>query len=118
MTKGSYKTPKAIVSPTVKDLYWIAGFLEGEGSFTNTGHSERVSANQVQREPLERLQKFLGGTISFYKYGAVTYNSTKDGLYMWFTSGARARGIMMTIYSLMSLRRKEQIKNLLIRIPT
>lgn len=39
-------------------LAWAAGFIEGEGSFSNT-----VTAAQVQKEPIERLHALFGGRI-------------------------------------------------------
>lgn len=51
------------MSISLVQLGWAAGFLEGEGSFTNGG-SPCVSAGQVQREPLERLSALFGGRIS------------------------------------------------------
>lgn len=50
-------------------IAWAAGFLEGEGWFAYrdsrkgaTSHP-RMGANQVNREPLERLQALFGGNI-------------------------------------------------------
>lgn len=79
------------------EIGWVAGFLEGEGSFTGwTG----VKAAQKQLEPLERLQALFGGSLS--RHG--------NDMHIWQLYGARARGLMMTLYSLMSPRRKEQIR--------
>lgn len=46
------------------DICWVAGFLEGEGSFQNV-RSPIVAVAQVQREPLERLQRLFGGKILY-----------------------------------------------------
>ena len=86
-----------------KDLHWVAGFMEGEGSFTHCG-TERTKASQKQREPLLLLQRILGGHIREYK------NSWGFPMYEWYASGKRARGIMLTLYLLMSTKRKNQIK--------
>ena len=92
-------------------LHWAAGFLEGEGCFHSI-NSATVAATQVQREPLERLLDLFGGKIAIRKY------SNKDGAnrqlaHSWYIHGKYAAGIMMTIYSLMIPRRKEQIKSAL-----
>jgi hypothetical protein len=97
----------------IKELYWAAGFLEGEGSFGCWNGGARgkqfvVCAEQVQREPLERLKTLFGGSIN--------QGSTRGGrnrIARWRISGARARGAAMTLFTLMSLRRKEQIKTML-----
>lgn len=96
-------TPKATKHPTLCDIAWAAGFLEGEGCFT-WKDTECIVAPQVQREPLSRLASLFGGTIRD-RHGR--------GQVEWAVSGSRARGVMMTIYSFMSPRRKEQIKRAL-----
>lgn len=93
----------ATTTPNMTDLHWAAGFLEGEGHFAfNSGPI--VSANQKGKETLVRLQKMFGGSIGKH---------ATDGCYYWKRSGPYAVGIMMTLYSLMSTRRKEQIKDAL-----
>jgi hypothetical protein len=96
-------------------LYWAAGFLEGEGTFGvyQYPHSKRgvqyaVAAEQVQREPLERLLKIFGGSIN--------NGSTRSGrnrIFRWRCSGERARGIAMTLYTLLSPRRQGQVQKML-----
>ena len=51
----------------IKDLYWAAGFLEGEGGFGMYGpkNAWSVQAAQVQKEPLERLKSLFGGSITY-----------------------------------------------------
>jgi len=105
-------TPKAAITPSAKDLYWAAGFLEGEGSFI-AGASEHVYASQVQREPLERLQRMFGGHIR-----QRTPNSTafrQQPIFAWQISGTRARGVMLTLFTLLSPKRQEQIKKAITR---
>lgn len=97
--------PKASLSPTTTDLAWAAGFLEGEGSFQKSNGTQGVCASQVQRDPLERLQNLLGGQI----YVVREADSRNQRVYRWAVSGARARGIMMTLFTFMSPRRREQI---------
>jgi hypothetical protein len=89
----------------MKDIYWTAGFIEGEGSFCKSQYPSgiRVQAGQKQRDPLDRLYKLYGGYI--YK--------NKQGFYDWRVTGRRAIALMMTIYSVMSPRRKEQIEGVI-----
>jgi len=100
-------TPIATQLPSMVDLAWAAGFLEGEGSFYSQRRGSHVAATQKEKEPLERLQALFGGNIRI--------ENKKRGFsnYRWTTSGPRARGIAMTIYGFMSNRRKEQIKTAL-----
>jgi hypothetical protein len=83
----------------IKDIYWAAGFVEGEGCFLRKHWT--TSAGQKQREPLERLQCLFGGALVSTKY----WNG-----YLWAVYGKRSIGVMMTLYPLMSPWRKEKIR--------
>lgn len=94
---------------TLRELYWAAGFLEGEGTFdgVHKGRNPRVSAWQVQKEPLERLQRTFGGTIRYIQRRNAPV--THQPAYAWHLTGVGARGLMMTLYSLMSPKRQVKI---------
>lgn len=99
-------TVKALVSPTIRDLEWAAGFLEGEGCFRHNGGSQTVTAPQKDIETLVRLQSLFGGKLGLVR--------TRGFLsHTWTVSGSRARGVMMTLYGLLSNRRKAQIRRAL-----
>lgn len=101
--------PKAVVTPTIREIAWAAGFIEGEGGFKALGsaHSTVVNADQVQREPLERLQHYFGGTIYEKKWASMGH--ARSPAFRWQICGARARGFMLTIYPFMSPKRKTQL---------
>jgi hypothetical protein len=82
------------VKPSDSELAWCAGFLDGEGNFgsykerrPSTKLRFRVQASQVQREPLDRLQKSLGGKVRG-PYGP--YSNTKQAYYQWTVWSAEA----------------------------
>lgn len=91
----------------LRKIEWTAGFLEGEGSFLESG--ARILAAQVQREPLERLQKYFGGGICL----RTKQKGTHSPCFLWHLAGSKAVGLSMTIHSLMSPRRKGQIERML-----
>lgn len=97
----------AAVHPTVPELAWAAGFLEGEGNFgvnnRNLGrHSSTVvRATQKDTESLFRLQRLLGGTVTPVR---------GDRFGEWRTYGARARGIMYTLFPFLSAWKRAQIR--------
>ena len=93
---------------SLKDIYWAAGFLEGEGSFRSKTSSPEVSAEQVQKQPLERLTEFFGGRIYIKKRSP---NPKVQPCWRWSIRSSRAIGLMMTLYALMSPKRKLQIYN-------
>ena len=92
--------------PTSIDLAWAAGFLEGEGTFSSARTSPVASCAQVQREPLERLQRMFGGSILFYRRKQPT---NRQDYHVWQVNGIRAAGVMMTLLCLMSPRRTGQL---------
>lgn len=91
------------------DVAWAAGFMEGEGNFTGAKHaaSLQVSAGQVQREPLERLHRLFGGSISHVP-ASTSHNRNKQASWTWLICGPRAVEVSLTLYVLMSLKRREQ----------
>jgi len=96
-------------SISIRDLAWAAGFLEGEGSFGCHGGTTRVSAGQVQKEPLDRLVKLFGGRM----WLKPPTGMGKHPVWTWVIPGKRSAAVMMTIYTFMSQRRKEQIESAL-----
>lgn len=91
------------------DLGWVAGFLEGEGYFgLVAGKTPRVSVSQANLEPLIKLESLLGGKIAFEKRN--NKNPNHKDIYALYVSSNRAVQIMLTIYTLMSPKRKEQIE--------
>lgn len=92
----------------MQDLYWAAGFLEGEGCFATDktkSPKTRVSAHQVNPEPLERLLAMFGGRLRFE-----IRNKPASDIWVWTVNGSCARGVMMTLYSLLSKRRQQQVR--------
>lgn len=93
---------------SIRELHWVAGFLEGDGSFlAGENNYIIVCASQVQKFPLEKLQSLVGGNITLEARNH-KYPNWND-IYRWQVSGARAAGLMMTLYSLMMSKRRRQI---------
>lgn len=105
-------TAKASRSPRIRELEWAAGFLDGEGSFScKDGHSDNVSAAQNDPELLHKLLRLFGGRIY------LAHNRLRGSTHHhWYCCGARARGVAMTLYPLLSKRRQTQIKAMLARM--
>lgn len=92
---------------TMHDIHWLAGFFEGEGSFSDDGH---VRITQVTRWPLDRVREVFGGRVIQYETDAI---NGRISVFCWYATGARARGIAMTMYSLLSPRRQLQARRML-----
>lgn len=89
-------------------IAWAAGFLEGEGSFVASGSVITISAVQVQRDPLERMQALFGGHLKPYTHK----NRPGAPYWRWSLNGSHAVGAAFTIFTFMSPRRREQIHRL------
>lgn len=90
----------------IKEIYWIAAFLEGEGCFQNYKKSPTASAVQVQKWPLEKLKNLLHGNIYLQ---AKPKNPKWSRKFTWVLRHSKGIALMMTIYPLMSPKRKCQI---------
>lgn len=102
------RAAQAVSQPRVRDIAWAAGFYEGEGTCSYATNSEHVVVNQVEREPLERLLALFGGSI----YVIPVYKNSKAS-WRWAAHGPRARGFLLTLYSLLSAKRQAQVRAVL-----
>lgn len=92
------------------DRGWVVGFLEGEGWFGKNGRYARISCSNADLDALKRLQTILGGRI----YDLPTHKSRQKQSWIWhITRHGDARRIMMQLRPDMSVRRQEQIDNVL-----
>lgn len=90
------------------DLGWVAGFLEGEGTFNFNNIA--IVACQVEIEPLEKLHNLFGGTVDRQK---IKGSCSLGYINQWRLHGSSAIGLMMTIYPLMSPKRCKQIEKVI-----
>ena len=90
------------------DIHWFAGLYEGEGYCRRTT-SEHIVVSMTDMEPIKRVQELFGGSIHPWDLSAQGWKTE----YRWAASGARARGILMTIYPLLAPRRQAQIRKAL-----
>ena len=90
------------------DIAWAAGFIEGEGTFAACGDGGvSLTVPQVQREPLERLQELFGGNVR----GPI--ETKHQPIYKWGVHGQPAAAATMTVFTLLSPRRKTQALTLI-----
>ena len=94
---------------TERELYWAAGFLEGEGTFYFDKRVCTIRAPQTIKEPLARLQKLFGGEIYFRKRNQPTHADQ----WVFRINGRLAAAISMMLYPLMTCKRKDQIAKML-----
>lgn len=105
----------------IKDIYWVAGLIEGEGCFylrkrtvegkrTQYRHKRYplITVGMTDRDVIDKLASFWDVTVrTTYRYGnEKTYYTTVIG-------GKKAIGWMMTLYPLMGKRRREKIREVI-----
>lgn len=104
-------TPQAVFHPGIPDLAWAAGIFEGEGSACYASQTTRLSVSQNKPWILSRLRLIFGGRVSIQKNRQ--NKLSKNPQWLWSVSGARARGVGMTIYAWLSPHRQAQIRRAL-----
>ena len=119
------KRSEGTIMIDMSELKWVAGFLEGDGCFSSAkrcaGRTRQssifcVSAAQNGKWPLEKLQQLLGGFIRLVKREGSQMPGAKSHHWVWAATGIRARGIMMTLYPLLSPRRQNKIRENLMHL--
>lgn len=94
-----------------KDLYWLAGILEGEGSFGIYGSSKvpLLSMQSTDFDVAIKVAKLLNTNYT-------NIFPRKPGYKRIYNVAIRSTGAiswMMTLYSLMSIRRKSKIEEVI-----
>lgn len=87
----------------MRDVYYAAGIYEGEGNCNKTKTGCTVNVGQKDPEILHFLRDRFGGVVK-------SRPAREFSFHTWEASGSNARGFLMTIFTLLSRRRKEQIK--------
>jgi len=96
-------------SVKLTDLHWVAGFLEGEASFSKCGGTITVQAAQVEKQPVDKLHELCGGRINYFERD----NPKWKNYYRWAVYGEEAEIVMKAIHPIMSPRRQARIEELL-----
>jgi hypothetical protein len=104
----------------IKQIYWLAGILEGEGCFYLAKLSSKyknmkgfcIKLAMTDKDVVERSAKIIGNnTIVYRRHNGL--RSTKDVYIIRVTNTKVAISWMMTLYPLMGIRRKIKIKELI-----
>ena len=102
-------TLKVLVWGTA-DLAWAAGFIDGEGciqvSKAGRGsrvHVLRVSASQISRAPLDRLQQMFGGGV----YRKATSNPRHRDQWGWEATSHTARRALVALLPYLMVKAAE-----------
>lgn len=93
------------------DIYWLAGYLEGEGSFGYKDWSPRITFQTTDFDVAHHAGLLLGRGPR----GPLQRSPSRKPI--WYTAayGQRAASWMMTLYALLGVRRQASIRNALQR---
>jgi hypothetical protein len=104
----------------MKDLYWLAGLIEGEGCFTTSGKNKPtipvLKIRMNDRDVIERAQRILTPLTHRKNSNPVRLippYRRSQAAFITVISGRGAIGWMMTLYPLMGERRQARIRELL-----
>lgn len=107
-------TPWAEISPL--DLYWLTGWLEGEGSFMAPPPSDRrrprISALAKDRDVVERATRLCRVTPT-HDCSERILSRGWSPTWRLLVRGSRATSLMLAIKPALGIRRKRQIDNAL-----
>jgi hypothetical protein len=99
----------------IKDIYWVAGIIEGEGCFYINKHQKspqtRIEVKMTDKDIINRLQQITKlGLI----YHVPTDSTRHKDCYEWrVNKQPDVIGLLMTIYPLMGKRRQAKIRECL-----
>ena len=88
-----------------RDIHWLAGILEGEGTF---GDRRRIRLKMTDRDVVERVAKLWKRPLVVEKL-----QPNRKQAYSTAIGSIDAIGWMMTLYSLLGTRRQTKIRQIL-----
>lgn len=103
----------------IKDIYWLAGWLEGEGCFNLSRDGEfkqfRIEYSSTDLDAIQKVNKLLNTDQKIFirkqTYSKIG-NKNKPEYYTKI-AGTHAISWMMTLYPLMGNRRRSKIKEII-----
>ena len=99
----------------IKDLYWLAGILEGEGSFMKGTPSApnlpRISCSMTDEDTIQKVSDLM--MVKYHKCKLSDKNPKWKDTYIVNLRGKRARELMGTLKPIMGKRRQAQIQRAL-----
>lgn len=91
------------------DLAWLAGLLEGEGSFTHNGTTPTVSVSMTDKDVIERAAKLMNSRVDFV---AIRGLMTKPQ-YRTMLHGIAAVELLIQLRPQLGKRRGEKVDELI-----
>ena len=105
--------------PTVQEIAWLAGLVDGEGSFGKQSrraapYNPAITLTMTDVDVVERAARIMGDVAHVMPRDLQWPASYKTPWTVRLT-GRRAAAWLMTLYPLMCARRQERFREILIR---
>lgn len=94
-------------------IHWLAGLLEGEGNFTNSGGYPVIKVSMCDRDVIARAAELLGGQAIWEVNDARARERGWSPGFATGLGGARGAELMRTVQPLMGTRRQAAIDHAL-----
>lgn len=105
-----------MIQPNREELAWAAGFFDGEGCTVQRHIKGNVypalSVSQVERAPLERFQRAVGGLGTIGK--AYQYGRMKNSIQHWHVSSfTEVQAVIAMLWGFLCQPKRDQYKRVL-----
>lgn len=90
------------------NIRWLAGLLEGEGTFRCQKHSPNIKLKMTDLDVVERAKLIMDGNPITSRQPPQAHYKTQ---FYFGVNGRAAAEWMMTLYSLMGVRRRARIRS-------
>ena len=101
----------------IEHIYYVAGFLEGEGYFGRNDTTPRIHVGTRDRDVMRKLKYIMAPDVTLHTKKDKRSENNSD-IYYFNVMGCRAIQWMMTLYPLMGERRKSQIESVIAKWKT
>ena len=97
-----------------QDLYWLAGYLEGEGTFFyhSLSYTARIGLQSTDLDVIDRAAKLMGAVA----HGPLKRGTRRKPIWYVQVYGGNARKLMSKLLPLLGNRRKKQITDALAKV--
>lgn len=98
----------------IKDIAWLGGLLEGEGSFSMKADGyPGVHLHMTDRDVVERAAKLIGSRVRGPYKTKTPKGKLGKPVFACGVYGNRGAGWMMTIYQFLGERRQSRVRDIL-----
>ena len=91
------------------EITWMAGLIEGEGCFSINRNTPAVIVGMTDMDVVQKVANYFGSNLR----GPQRRSSSKKDVWITSVHGSKAVSWMLTLYSLLGVRRRSRIREVL-----